>query len=304
MIAQSPAKRKRNQPSRYERYFPQSWPHWNADKLQEDPFRRLAMRFHLLLALLLSVHPVLAQAPGSGSDAGLPVIITGKAAVDQLKKARPAPAPGTLNEHLVAFDPDSAELTWSDGHWQIQAGGKILKDFGRHETAARQTLWLIRELVLTQYGTIGGSPPALEYWLHNGAAPQGIPTGLHTSPVDQNSLRIDKIYGQFCLRDGYRILLGFGTNENDARQALAVLKKYAFTQVGMIGQFSPPLLIFLTQPGDQFGAGSVAPQTTAGTVMPTLATVLPTLPGGRGSVRDPFTVSGGQSTPRTPGTGP
>jgi hypothetical protein len=263
------------------------------------------MRVHLLLLLLLlvSTSPLFAQDAGPATTYPLPVIITGKAA-ESRAQASPRQTASALAEHLTTFDPETVELTWSDNHWRLLAGTKMLKDFGRQESAARRTLLLIRELRLTQYGTIGGPTPALEYWLHNGAAPQGSPTGLHTTPLDQNSLRVEKGYGQFYLRDGYRILLGFGPNEDDAKQALTVLKKYAFTQVGVIGQFTPPLLIFLTQPGDQFGATSLAPQNTAGTVMPTLATVLPAVDKSRSGRQDPFSVSTGLSTPRKPGSAP
>jgi hypothetical protein len=143
----------------------------------------------------------------------------------------------------------------------MTAGGVALKDFGPREAEARQALRLIRDLHLTQYGTVGGPEPVMEYWLSDGHAPQGLAGGLRTLPFDAAGLRVEQFQGQWCLRDPQRILFNFGQRAADAHQALAVVRKYGFTQVAVVGQASSAMLVFLGRQGDQPGAGPGLPST-------------------------------------------
>ncbi len=177
---------------------------------------------------------------------------------------RAAPAvpdkPGDLIENVVTFDPDLLQLDWTpdtsqQGYsWQLRCGELTIRDFGSNETAARQMLLLIRQLRVNQYGSVGEARPILEYWLSDGQAPSGFASGLRLSPVDQRTLRVENSYGQWCVRDAYRTLLSFERGEEDARRALAILRKYRFTQVGIVCSSNPPILLFLTSPGDALEA--------------------------------------------------
>jgi hypothetical protein len=86
---------------------------------------------------------------------------------------------------------------------------------------------------------------ALEYWLADGRAPSGLATGLHLLPLDPEKLRVERIGAQWCVRDEERVLFHFGLREDEARRALAILHKYEFTQLGILGQVTPSMLIFL-----------------------------------------------------------
>src|SRR5271166_4217280 len=69
----------------------------------------------------------------------------------------PGPAAEDANprEDLMPFEGREVQVVWDDYRWQIMAGDRVLKDFGRHEEEARQALRLIQELGLTQRGTVG-----------------------------------------------------------------------------------------------------------------------------------------------------
>ena len=54
-------------------------------------------------------------------------------------------------------------------------------------------------------------------------------------PIDAPSLRVEKTQEQWVLRDDHRVLFSFGQNQADARQALTVVQKYGFTQIGTVG---------------------------------------------------------------------
>jgi hypothetical protein len=155
------------------------------------------------------------------------------------------PAAADLPENLTTFDNGQAEIQWLDGRWQLRAGTVWLKDFGRHESEAREALRIIRELKLTQVGSLGYPRPVLEYWLANGRAPANTIIGLRTTAFDRENLRVEQVQGQWCLRDARQVLLSFGYGDADARQALAIIRKYGFDQVGYLGQPAPVMILFL-----------------------------------------------------------
>jgi hypothetical protein len=169
-----------------------------------------------------------------------------------VKSAGTAQPPATPQESLRTFDYQRAELEWQDDRWQLTASGVLLKDFGRHEAEARQALRLLRELHLTQVGTVGAPQPIVEYWLADGHAPQGLVADLHTVPLDPRTLKAEQLQGQWWVRDAHRVLFNFGGHEDEARQAVAVLQHHGFTQIGYVGQVPPLMMVFLagaTGPG-------------------------------------------------------
>jgi hypothetical protein len=139
--------------------------------------------------------------------------------------------------------------------------GEVLKDF-RRESEARQALRLIQQLGLNQHGTVGTPAPVLEYWLHDGQAPHQMGHGLRLLPLASAGLRVEHINGQWYLRDPQRVLFNFGARVEDARQALTVLRKYGFTQVGVLGPGAPAMLVPLAPNGMALvGQGAVPPPT-------------------------------------------
>jgi hypothetical protein len=164
--------------------------------------------------------------------------------------AQPTPLALPAPEHLITFNPDMADLNWTGRDWQLAAGGVLLKNFGPREREAREALRLVRELRLSQYAPVGGPPPVLEYWLADGKAPSALSPGLHTVPLHPADIAVEQQDGQWCLNDGRRALFNFGRDEDGARQALAVIQKYGFAQVAVVGQGAPAMLVFLTAASD------------------------------------------------------
>jgi hypothetical protein len=191
---------------------------------------------------------------------GVPAVPMGQPVVTEGKDPTPAPAP----ENLVSFDSLRVDLSWANNHWQLKAGDVVLKDFGRRELEARQALRLIHELHLTQRGTVGSPNPVMEYWLNNGRAPQGLTAGMRTVAFDAKSLSVAQEQGQWVLRDPQRVLFNFGQSETEARLAHSVVQKYGFTQLGLIGQAAPLMIVFMSPPVDRFAAQQVpiGPQLT------------------------------------------
>jgi len=194
----------------------------------------------LLLALPLCVAPVSAQTPDSPSHAQ--VI---RSLPDSQQLAAPAPTRGPGPENLVTFDYRQAELRWIDQRWQLVAGNVWLKDFGRREADARAALRTIQSLHLTQRGTVGSPLPVMEYWLADGAAPHGFSAGGRVETLDLTSLRVELMQGQWCVRDNRHRLFAFGPHKDDAEQALALIRHYDFTHLGVIGPATPTMTYFL-----------------------------------------------------------
>ncbi len=191
-------------------------------------------------------HPAPAQLPRVIGPAGL-------ALPAPLASPAPPPAAVTLprEEKLTRFDPQAVELKWNEGHWLLSAGGTVLKDFGPREGDARQAWHLIRELRLNQHGTVGAPQPIMEYWLSDGSPPRSLPRGVRTLALDPGAIKAEKSQGFWVLRESNRVLFNFGPREREAEQAVAVLRKYGFNQVGIVGRAAPSMLIFAarSEPG-------------------------------------------------------
>jgi hypothetical protein len=200
--------------------------------------RRFAFAF---LAGLTSAVPAFTQAPRS-------------APVQPAAPSRPiaSPAAPTQNapvlkagkEHLRTFDSAKIRLVVVDSHWEMAAGDQVLKDFGPHEKEARQAVQVIQQLHVNQYGVIGSPAPVLEYWLKDGEAPHPPAGLLRSIPLSVSTLRVEQIRGQWYLRDANKVFFNFGSQVEDARQALAIVQKYHFTNVSSIGPGGTPMFVF------------------------------------------------------------
>jgi hypothetical protein len=163
---------------------------------------------------------------------------------------------------LLHFDSHLADVQAANGRWFVVAGGTHIKDLGTSETDARQALRLIRDLGLNEYGTVGKPQPILEYWLSNGRAPRVALASQRQVSFDLQKLRAEVSAGRWCLRDDRQLLFGFGFSGDDARQALAVLKRYGFNRVAYIGEPVPVMMILLSCPEQPFGPQSPSPLNT------------------------------------------
>jgi hypothetical protein len=182
-----------------------------------------------------------------------PTYLAGKDVPPEQPRATPP-----MREALLTFDPQRADVVWSQNHWQLVVDGQVLKDFGRREVEARVALRVLRDLHLTQHGAIGSPHPVMEYWLSDGRAPHGLTSGLHILQLDPGHLRVEQVQGQWTVRDPNRVLFNFGTQETDARQALAVMQKYGFTEVGTLGSAGGPTMLVMLGRGGE-GAGKADP---------------------------------------------
>ncbi len=157
----------------------------------------------------------------------------------------PAPSAEPRAEELLRFDFRQVELRLNGENWQLLAGQVKLKDFGANETAGREAVRLIQDLRLTQYGAIGKPVPVMEYWLSDGRAPEGMLPQYSLVSFDPASLRVEPFQGQWFLRDAYQMLFTFGPHADAAAQALEVIRRHGFNQIGYVGSPVPVMMFFL-----------------------------------------------------------
>lgn len=227
-------------------------------------------RWMVLVGLFLFACPALAQAPtgqspaaGNPSSGGVPLRTPAWRwnDVNRPGLSQTAQQPGALSAHpgmvplgpafaenLTTFDPNIAEIAFQNGSWQLLSGKLVIKDLGKREAEAREALRVIRDLRLSQRGAIGTPQPVMEYWLSYGQPPQGTGAGLRLLPIETESLKVEQVQGQWCLRDARRILFTFGPHQLDAQRAFEVIRKHGFNHVGYVGQPVPAMIYFLVGP--------------------------------------------------------
>jgi hypothetical protein len=147
---------------------------------------------------------------------------------------------------LIKFDHRELELRRAGDRWQIRGGADFIKDLGTNETDAKEALRLIRELRLTEHGTIGSRHPIIEYWLSDKQSPEGLVQRHRLGAIDLKTLQVVQLQGHWCLRDNRQLWFNFGPCEQDARQAREVLLRHNFNRVGFVGQGTPILMYFMT----------------------------------------------------------
>lgn len=165
------------------------------------------------------------------------------------------------------------------GGWQVWAGQKMIRDTGENENSARDLARVFRDLRPTEWVAIGGTKPIVEYGLTNGrptatasgapapdakagdpnannanapAVPAGFAgpavTGAGAKvilPIDLRTARVEPIRGVWCVRDDDTLLFNFGSDKAGAEQAIAVIRKYGFNRVGVVGDAKQPVMNYM-----------------------------------------------------------
>ena len=166
--------------------------------------------------------------------------------------SEPSPLPAVTNSvqaasgtALVPFEPQQLVLKRVNNRCQLWAGLRLLKDFGPNEHDARDALRVVRDLHFTQYGTIAGATPVFEFWLAEGDSVKGGIANKTVIPFNAGALKVENVAGAWVIRDNSLLLYNFGAQQEAAEQALAVMKKFGFNQLGLVG-IPNPVMTYLT----------------------------------------------------------
>jgi hypothetical protein len=148
-------------------------------------------------------------------------------------------------EDKLPLDAASVNLKRINGSWQVWAGPRVFRDLGSDENAAKDVARTLRDLRPTEWARIGSPRPVVEYGLVNGrpSIVAGFPKAV--VPIDMKTVRVESVKGVWCLRDDGSILFNFGPSRADADQALAVVQRYGFNRVGLVGSSAAPAMAYL-----------------------------------------------------------
>ncbi len=148
-----------------------------------------------------------------------------------LKPLRPS---GTGD--CVRFDPATVSIHQVKGNWKIVDGDHWLFDFGPSQAAAHQSLNVIRHYRMDRLCFIGRPDPLFSYLLAKGGSPSGAMAGEDCVAFDPKTITVSKLQGSWKIVSGRRWLFDFGQSQTEARQALAAIRRYGFSQSCFVGR--------------------------------------------------------------------
>lgn len=151
---------------------------------------------------------------------------------------------GSVKEDCIHFDPKETTVKNVNGRWKIVQGSHWLFDFaGNHPEAVRA------HQIITHYGMnkvcyVGRPHPSMTYLLIGDVAPHGAYAGEDCLPFNPRELSVRHEDGQWLIAQGRESLLGFGSERDEARRALRLIKKYHFTRQCFVGRPEPSFSYF------------------------------------------------------------
>ncbi len=162
--------------------------------------------------------------------------------VDPRSLCGTASVPGTaqpLKEDCISFNPATAQVKFVSNDWKIVDGSHWMFSFGTKKTEAEQALRVIKHYGMNQSCFVGRPGPSFQYLLRSGTAPAGALAGEDCVSFNPNTAEVKKINNDWKIVDGNHWMFSFGNKEDEARQALAIIKKYGFTRSCFVGRPDP-----------------------------------------------------------------
>ena len=152
-------------------------------------------------------------------------------------KAEAAKEP--VREDCVSFNPATAEVKEIGGRWKIVDGSHWVFDFAGKKNEADRSLSIIKHYRMNQSCFVGRPHPSFSYLLVSGAAPVGPFSGEDCVSFNPDTIDVKNIGGRWKIVDGSHWVFDFGAKESEARQALAIIKKYGFNNSCFVGRPNP-----------------------------------------------------------------
>jgi hypothetical protein len=117
-----------------------------------------------------------------------------------------------------------------------------LFDFGSNKAQADQSLKIIKYYGMNQSCFVDRPNPPFSYMSVSGSAPVGSMAGEDCVPFNPATATVAYIQGDWKIVDGNQWMFSFGSKEADAEQALAIIKKYGFTNSCFVGRPNPSFI--------------------------------------------------------------
>jgi lysophospholipase L1-like esterase len=158
---------------------------------------------------------------------------------------RPPPSQPVESEDCINFDPLHTSAQNVNGRWKIVVDNNIwMLDFGDNQANAQRALDIIRYYGFTSQCFVGRPNPPMQYYLVNRNPPQGAFTGEDCVLFNPQTTTVQQIQGTWKVVDGSHWILDFGSNENNARLGLDIIRRYGFNSICFVGRPNPPMMYF------------------------------------------------------------
>jgi len=145
-------------------------------------------------------------------------------------------------EDCISFNPQTAMVKKIQGSWKIVDGSHWMFDFGGKKKEAKKALKIIKKYQMNQSCFVGRPDPSFQYMLSGGNAPAGAFAGEDCLSFNPQTTSVKQAQGRWKIVDGSHWMFDFGSNEDEARKALAIIKKYGFTRSCFVGRPGPSFL--------------------------------------------------------------
>jgi hypothetical protein len=147
--------------------------------------------------------------------------------------------PAEIKEDCDNFNPATLRITKILGNWKIVDGNHWLFDFATKKSEADRGLSIIKNYRMNQLCFVGRPGPSFQYILVSGASPAGGTQGEDCVKFNPDNTTVASIQGRWKIVDGNYWMFDFGNRELEARQSLAIIKKYGFTYSCFVGRPDP-----------------------------------------------------------------
>jgi hypothetical protein len=190
-----------------------------------------------------------------------------------------APKSGLGTKNLITFNQQNLKVENVVGAWIIHDSKQMLFNFGPRQEAAQSALGILKKFGFNQMGAIGAPTPVMTYFLvdsfSHGYGPPGqlefkdiafklsqqglvLPTlgyvGSRTR-LEPRRLEALRFQGDWMVVQGKDVIVRFGPNANDARDAMRLLLETHVNEMCLIGKKNFPLFLNNGHAPHQAGLG-------------------------------------------------
>jgi hypothetical protein len=145
----------------------------------------------------------------------------------------------TPKEDCISFNPRNLKVLGSGKSYKIMDGRSSLFAFP-NKSEADKALEIIRRYGINKTCYVGRPDPSFQYLLKDSNPPSGAASGEDCISFNPDNLEVKSNGRSYTIVDGRSSLFAF-PNKSEADDALALIKKYGFTESCYVGRPDPSL---------------------------------------------------------------